>query len=207
VIGAIAGDMIGSIYEAFPIKTVAFPLFERRSCFTDDSVLTVAVADVILHGGGYVERFREYYRRHPNRGYGGGFHVWAQSAEPKPYGSYGNGSAMRVSPIGFAFDELETVLAEAKRSAEVTHSHPEGIKGCASSRGGNLPCSPRDHQRGNPVIYRAHIRIRSGSKSRDHSPGLLVRCNMPGHRPGCPSGVSGIQQFRRNCPQRGVTGW
>jgi hypothetical protein len=129
LIGAIAGDIIGSIYEVSPIKSKDFPLFDRRSCFTDDSVLTVAVADVIVHGGGYVERFRDYYRRYPDRGYGGGFHVWAQSSQPKPYGSYGNGSAMRVSPVGFAFHDLQTVLAEAKRSAEVTHDHPEGIKG------------------------------------------------------------------------------
>jgi ADP-ribosylglycohydrolase len=129
LIGAIAGDIIGSIYEASPIKSKDFPLFDRRSCFTDDSVLTVAVADVIMHGGGYVERFRDYYRRYPDRGYGGGFHVWAQSSQPKPYGSYGNGSAMRVSPVGFAFHDLQTVLAEAKRSADVTHDHPEGIKG------------------------------------------------------------------------------
>src|ERR1700693_981986 len=133
LIGAIAGDIIGSIYEAFPIKSKTFPLFDRRSRFTDDSVLTVAVAEVIVHGGGYVQQFRDFYHRYPDRGYGGGFHVWAQSNEPKPYGSYGNGSAMRVSPIGFAFDDLESVLAEAKRSAEVTHDHPEGIKGAQAT--------------------------------------------------------------------------
>jgi ADP-ribosylglycohydrolase len=129
MIGAIAGDIIGSIYEAHPIKTKDFPLFERRSRFTDDTVLTVAVADVLLHGGNYTDRLREYYSRYPDAGYGGFFHTWARSSEPKPYGSFGNGSAMRVSPIGFAFDDLETVLREAKRSAEVTHDHPEGIKG------------------------------------------------------------------------------
>jgi ADP-ribosylglycohydrolase len=129
MIGAIAGDIIGSIYEARSIKTKDFPLFQEHSFFTDDSVLTVAVADTILHGGGYADRFRDYYRRYTGRGYGGRFHEWAKSDDPRPYGSYGNGSAMRVSPVGFAFDDLETVLAEAKRSAEVTHDHPEGIKG------------------------------------------------------------------------------
>jgi ADP-ribosylglycohydrolase len=129
MIGAIAGDVIGSSYEFFRIKSKDFPLFDDRRFFTDDSVLTVAVADVILHGGSYAERFQHYYRKYPDRGYGGFFHQWAQSPEPRPYGSFGNGSAMRVSPVGYAFDDLATVLAEAKGSAEVTHNHPEGIKG------------------------------------------------------------------------------
>jgi ADP-ribosylglycohydrolase len=129
VIGAIAGDIIGSIYERYGIKTKDFPLFDWRCHFTDDTVLTVAVADVIMHGGSYVERFRDYYRRYPDAGYGGSFHAWARSSQPSPYASFGNGSAMRVSPIGFAFHDLEAVLDEAKRSAEVTHDHPEGIKG------------------------------------------------------------------------------
>ena len=129
MLGAIAGDIIGSIYEAHGIKTKDFPLFDRRCCFTDDTVLSVAVADVILHGGGYAERFREYFRRYPNAGYGGSFYAWAQSNDLAPYGSFGNGSAMRVSPVGFACVDLDAVLLEAKRSAEVTHNHPEGIKG------------------------------------------------------------------------------
>jgi ADP-ribosylglycohydrolase len=133
MIGAIAGDIIGSIYEASPIKTKAFPLFGRACSFTDDSVLTVAVAHVILEGGSYSDRFRDYYRRYPYAGYGGSFHDWACSSDPKPYGSFGNGSAMRVGPVAFAFDDLETVLAEAKRSAEVTHNHPEGLKGAQAT--------------------------------------------------------------------------
>jgi ADP-ribosylglycohydrolase len=110
MIGAIAGDIIGSIYEGHPIKTKDFPLFSLRSTFTDDTVLTVAVADVLLHGGDYAERFQSYYRRYPRAGYGGFFHDWAQAREPKPYGSFGNGSAMRVSPIGFAWQDLACVL-------------------------------------------------------------------------------------------------
>ncbi len=129
MIGAIAGDIIGSTYEFAAIKTKKFPLFDERSFFTDDSVLTIAVADMILHGGSYADLFRDYSRRYPGRSYGLRFRKWVESDQPKPYGSFGNGSAMRVSPIGFAFDDLATVLAEAKRSAEVTHDHPEGIKG------------------------------------------------------------------------------
>jgi len=133
VIGAIAGDIIGSIYEHRGIKTKEFPLFDRLCHFTDDTVLTVAVADVLLEGGSYSERFRQFYRLYEQAAYGPSFQHWALSREPKPYGSFGNGSAMRVSPIGFAFDDLETVLSEAKRSAEVAHDHAEGIKGAQAT--------------------------------------------------------------------------
>lgn len=133
MIGAIAGDIIGSIYERYRIKTKEFPLFDWRCHFTDDTVLTVAVADVLMHGGTYVDRFREYYRRFPDAGYGGSFHTWARSNDPKPYNSFGNGSAMRVSPVAFAFDEIDQVRQEAIRSAEVTHNHPEGIKGAEAT--------------------------------------------------------------------------
>jgi ADP-ribosylglycohydrolase len=92
-------------------------------------VLTVALADSILHGTRYVELLKQYYRAYPRAGYGASFHQWARSASTEPYNSWGNGSAMRVSPVGFAFDTLEEVLEQAGRSAAVTHDHPEGIKG------------------------------------------------------------------------------
>jgi ADP-ribosylglycohydrolase len=129
MLGAIAGDIIGSIYEARPIKTTQFRLFHPLCRFTDDSVLTVALADSILHGKPYVDLLKAYYREYPNAGYGGSFHEWALSETSLAYGSWGNGSAMRVSPVGFAYDSLDEVLDRAKRSAEVTHDHPEGIKG------------------------------------------------------------------------------
>ncbi len=129
MIGAIAGDIIGSVYEWRNIKTTDFELFSPHCRFTDDTVLTVAVADCILSGRGYAEAFREYGRRYPDAGYGGLFRKWLVSRNPRPYNSFGNGSAMRVSPVGFAYPHLEAVLGEAKRSAGVTHNHPEGIKG------------------------------------------------------------------------------
>ena len=129
MIGAIVGDIIGSVYERHNIKVANFALFSPGSTFTDDSVLTVAIADAILVGTGYAAKLKEYYRRYPERGYGPGFRRWAASERSTPYGSNGNGSAMRVSPVGFVYDTLEDVLREAKRSAEVTHNHPEGIKG------------------------------------------------------------------------------
>lgn len=133
MLGAIAGDVIGSVYEWHNIKTTDFPLFTSDSSFTDDSVLTVAVADCILHGTGYARAFKEYFRRYPGAGYGGMFTGWAHSENAEPYNSWGNGSAMRVSPVGFAFEGIDEVLSQARRSAEVTHNHPEGIKGAQAT--------------------------------------------------------------------------
>jgi ADP-ribosylglycohydrolase len=133
LLGAIAGDIIGSPYEARNCKRTDFPLFRWDATFTDDTVLTVAVADTLLNAGDYVERFKEYYHRYPNRGFGAKFIRWARSNDPNPYQSWGNGSAMRASPVGFAFGTLEEVLAEAKRSAEVTHDHPDGIAGAQAT--------------------------------------------------------------------------
>jgi ADP-ribosylglycohydrolase len=129
MLGAIAGDVIGSVYEFKGLKTEVFPLFTQFNEFTDDSVLTVAVADAILQGRPYGPEILKYARAFPERGYGMRFIDWFMSASPRPYNSLGNGSAMRVSPVGWAFGDLETVLAEAQKSAEVTHNHPEGIKG------------------------------------------------------------------------------
>ena len=129
MIGAIAGDIIGSVYESSGLKTTEFNIFTTYSTFTDDSVLTAAVADCILHGKDYATTFKQYARKYPFAGFGGMFLEWVDSDSLAPYNSFGNGSAMRVSPVGFAFDTMEEVLAEAKRSAEVTHNHLEGIKG------------------------------------------------------------------------------
>lgn len=132
MIGAIAGDIIGSVYEFEGTKDYDFQLFQEGSTYTDDSILTVAVADCLLHKKEYGITLKEYGNKYPYGGYGGRFREWLNSRETQPYGSYGNGSAMRVSPIGFAFSSLEQVLEEAKRSAECTHNHPEGIKGAQS---------------------------------------------------------------------------
>lgn len=129
MLGAIAGDIIGSVYESHCLKTTEFAIFTAYSTYTDDTVLTVAVADCILHRKDYATEFKRYAMKYPYAGFGGMFFRWASSDDAKPYNSFGNGSAMRVSPIGFAFDTMEEVLAEARRSAEVTHNHPEGVKG------------------------------------------------------------------------------
>ena len=132
MLGAIAGDIIGSIYEFHNIKTGDFPLFSPGCTFTDDTVLTVALAECILHGGDYGEKMREYYRLYPGAGYGGMFRHWAQTGATA-YNSFGNGAAMRISPAGFAFETLDEVLAQARRFTEPTHNHPEGIKGAQAT--------------------------------------------------------------------------
>jgi len=133
MLGAIIGDVIGSAYEYHPIKTTDFPLFSPKSYFTDDTVLTVAVADCILQNKQYAPMLRKYGQKYPDAGYGVWFADWIQDETMGPYNSFGNGSAMRVSPIGFAFQTIEEVLDEAKKSAEVTHNHPEGIKGAQAA--------------------------------------------------------------------------
>jgi ADP-ribosylglycohydrolase len=129
MIGAIAGDIIGSVFEWKNVKTTDFQLFSKGSKFTDDTVLTVAIADCILYKGDYAKTLRTYGRRYPHAGYGDRFRKWLFSESPLPYNSLGNGSAMRVSPVGFAFPTMEEVLEHARRSAEVTHNHPDGING------------------------------------------------------------------------------
>ena len=133
MIGAIAGDIIGSIYERHNIRRTNFPLFDPMCHFTDDTVLTIAIAESILNRGDYVNNLKKYYSYYPEAGYGPLFRKWAAHKHGKPYSSCGNGSAMRVSPVGFAFDTLEEVLLEAEKSAAVTHNHPEGIKGAKAT--------------------------------------------------------------------------
>lgn len=129
MIGALAGDIIGSIYEFRNHKGLDIELFSDLSYFTDDSVLTVALADSILYGKPYVKLLKAYYNEYPDAGYGGMFHQWASSDKSKPYNSFGNGAAMRISPVGFAFQTLEEVLQKAEEYTAVTHDHPEGIRG------------------------------------------------------------------------------
>lgn len=133
MIGAIAGDIIGSVYEQYPIKTKDFPLFHPQCRFTDDTVLTVAIAKAVMDDRNYLKAVREMGRRYPHAGYGGSFFNWLSSPAPKPYNSWGNGSAMRVSALGFAFDTIDSVLLEAKLSAEISHNHPEGVKGAQAT--------------------------------------------------------------------------
>jgi ADP-ribosylglycohydrolase len=132
MLGAIAGDVIGSVFERHNTKSTDFQLFSSQTTYTDDSILTIAIADAILTGKSYKESVLDWGRRYPNRGYGWHFGQWLYLDDPQPYYSWGNGSAMRVSPIGWAFDSLEETIEQAKPSAGITHNHPEGLKGAAA---------------------------------------------------------------------------
>ena len=141
MIGAIIGDIVGSRFEWNNIKTKDFDLFTAGCFFTDDSVMTIAVADALIRANGNLEILSEYAiesmqligRPFPDCGYGGSFYHWMYSDNPKPYGSYGNGAAMRVSACGFAAKSLEEAKALSKAVTEVTHNHPEGIKGAEAT--------------------------------------------------------------------------
>ncbi|WP_455587652.1 ADP-ribosylglycohydrolase family protein [Bacteroides sp.] len=132
LIGAIAGDIIGSYYEFYPMKSIDFPLFNASSHFTDDTIMTVANADWLLTGDSLLGIMQNYGNRY-HSSYGSMFYQWLREDNPQPYNSWGNGSAMRVSPVGWTFDTLEETLEAATRSAEVTHNHPEGIKGAQAT--------------------------------------------------------------------------
>ncbi len=141
MIGAIIGDIVGSIYEFRNIKTKNFSLFDEQCFFTDDSVMTFAVAKALMNcGGDYSKLTKEtiicmqsFGRLYPEAGYGSYFRYWIKSSDPQPYNSFGNGSAMRVSPCAYAAETLNEVLMLAKNTAEVTHNHPEGIKGAQAT--------------------------------------------------------------------------
>lgn len=139
--GAILGDIIGSAYEfdSHNCKSKSFPLFSSRSTFTDDTVMTLAVADALMKvtpedGDEAIKReltrsMQTIGRHYPYCGYGGRFFRWMFSDNPQPYDSYGNGSGMRVSSVAWFYNDLETVLRMAKLTADVSHNHPEGVKG------------------------------------------------------------------------------
>ncbi len=145
MLGAIVGDIVGSIYEWNNIKTKDFPLFQDKCFFTDDTVMTCAVAEAVMNGGekdDFISAMKKYGRMYPDSGYGGRFGAWLESEDNAPYNSFGNGSAMRVSPCAWVMNcgfcartgmWPSNGRARAKLSAEVTHNHPEGIKGAMAT--------------------------------------------------------------------------
>ena len=136
MIGAIIGDIAGSVYEFNNIKTKDFPLFSEKGFFTDDTIMTIAVAEALLNGGtadDFIDSMKKFGRLYPNADYGGNLGAWLLSDDREPYNSWGNGSAMRVSPCAWWVNSLEEVEELAKRSAAVTHNHPEGIKGAQAT--------------------------------------------------------------------------
>lgn len=140
MLGAIVGDIVGSVYERWPIKTTDFPLFSQNCRPTDDTILTAAVASVLMEthspsrlSAAYVTAFHEFFEIYPDAGYGMTYFEWAKNRIREPYGSWGNGSAMRVSPIAYVFDTEEEVLREAARSSAVTHDHSDALAGAQAT--------------------------------------------------------------------------
>lgn len=133
MLGAIVGDFVGSVHEYDAPKRKDFPLVDPRCTVTDDSLLTVAVAEWLLRGTSLVTRFHDLVAAYPHAGWGGMFAQWGRARHAAPYNSFGNGAAMRVSPVGWAFTTLDDTLAAAAESAAVTHNHPEGVKGAQAA--------------------------------------------------------------------------
>jgi len=131
MLGAIIGDIVGSIYEWHNHRSKEFELFSKECDFTDDTVMTLAIAEGLMAGGtsgDYARFMQKMGHEWPGRGYGGRFYDWLHSSDPRPYNSFGNGSAMRVSAVAWAFDSLEAVEVAARETALPTHNHPEGVK-------------------------------------------------------------------------------
>ncbi len=168
MLGAIIGDIVGSRFEFNNSKAYDFELFTSQCDFTDDTICTVAVADAVLGNGSYKDCLHKWCRQfpHPMGSYGSSFARWIASAEPQPYNSFGNGAAMRVSPIAWAFDKSADVLREAIASACVSHNHPEGIKGAMATalavftlkNGKNKECVRSIEQ----LFYDASVRYQRG---------------------------------------------
>lgn len=134
MLGAILGDIVGSRWEFGDHKSKEFDFLTKDCQFTDDSVLTIATADAIMNNKSFADAYHEWGNKYPNVSYGSNFHSWLHGTTKLPYNSFGNGSAMRVSPVAWLHDDLQTVLEKAEESAICTHNHIEGIKGaCATA--------------------------------------------------------------------------
>ncbi|MGN1215099.1 MAG: ADP-ribosylglycohydrolase family protein [Candidatus Cryptobacteroides sp.] len=152
--GAIIGDIAGSHWEFNPTDDYNFEMFSDRNSFTDDTICTIAVADALLNGsedyGNYIHRWCRKYPC-PMGGYGGRFAGWVASDDPKPYNSFGNGSAMRVSPVGWWFSDMEDILKHARMTAECTHNHEQGIIGAQAVASAIYGCRMLSAESGDKV--------------------------------------------------------
>ncbi|MCL4720629.1 MAG: ADP-ribosylglycohydrolase family protein [Gammaproteobacteria bacterium] len=167
MLGALIGDIVGSIYEWDNHRSKDFPLFGPGCDYTDDSVCTVALADALLTGAEPARHLQAWCRRHPDRGYGGMFARWIHEPVPSPYNSYGNGAAMRVSAAGWLADDAQSVAALADRITSITHNHPEGLRGAGATAHAIL----RARQGARPLQLRDEIVARFGydlSRTVDH---------------------------------------
>ena len=184
MIGAIVGDIVGSVYEWNNIKTKDFPLFREDCFFTDDTIMTCAVAEAIMEGGtrdAFIDAMKKYGRMYPDAGYGGRFGAWLRSDSREPYNSFGNGSAMRVSPCAWVMDcgfcartGMWPIVGRnrAALSAQVTHDHPEGVKGAAAVADAGRDPARLSVQRDLPRNRSpGHHRLSRGRHPQRHLPG------------------------------------
>lgn len=166
MLGAIVGDIVGSVYEWNNIKTKEFPLFRDDCFFTDDTVMTCAVAEAIMNGGqkdDFIDAMKKYGRMYPNADYGARFNRWLMTDNREPYNSFGNGSAMRVSPCAWVMEATTGELpSEGKRlaqlSSEVTHNHPEGIKGAMATADAIFMCRYFFYRNDNPAEIKRRVK-------------------------------------------------
>jgi len=160
MLGAIIGDIVGSRWEFNPTNDYDFEWLSKENGFTDDTICTVAVADALLHGRDFGESIHNWCNRypHPMGGYGGRFAQWVRSENPQPYNSFGNGAAMRVSPVAYWYDDIDDVLEAAEATAQPSHNHPEGIKGAQTVA---------------LAIFRA---LQFGSEASQHIEEILTEC-------------------------------
>ncbi len=180
MLGVIAGDIIGSVYEHHPRKSTRIRMRHPHSRYTDDTVLTCATAHAILTGVPYEVAYREFGGRHPDAGYGGSFMQWLWSPNPAPYNSWGNGSAMRVAPVGWAFDSVDAVLAEAARNARVTQRSPGRDSRGAGGGAGGVPGAHGDAEGGDPRGDQRALRVRSRSHGGGDPARVPLRRVVPG---------------------------
>ena len=202
LLGAVAGDIIGSAYEWDPVDTLDFPLFGPKTKFTDDTVLTVAVADHFVSGIPYAEAIHRYGNDYPHRGYGGNFFHWLQTEEKLPYNSFGNGSAMRVSAVGWVHNTLEETLEEAAASAEVTHNHPEGIKGAQAAAMAVFLARMGKSKAEIKSMVEAQTGYDLNRTLAEIRPGLPMERDLPGFRARVDHCLPGIHGFRKRHPRR-----
>ena len=166
MLGAIVGDVVGSVYEWNNIKTKDFPLFRDDCFFTDDTVMTCAVAEAIMNGGqkdDFIDAMKKYGRMYPNADYGARFNRWLMTDNREPYNSFGNGSAMRVSPCAWVMEATTGELpSEGKRlaqlSSEVTHNHPEGVKGAMATADAIFMCRYFFDRNDNPAEIKRRVK-------------------------------------------------
>ena len=186
--GAIIGDIVGSVYEWRRIKTKSFEFFVDQCEYTDDSICTAAVAEILMHDLPPAQTLQRWCREHPRGDYGGNFAQWIRMDPPRPYDSFGNGAAMRVSPAAYLNrnHSLAAALEASDLVTAVTHNHPEGLKGARATVHAIWLAFQGEPALGHSGSDRQGLRLRPLPQRRRHPPRLSVQRDLPDHRPRSP---------------------